>query len=275
MEHALEQYFLHLERAGLKPASDWRLHRDPDVKPSTAKARDPVSGCLELSPGLRLLESVSGGIRSDHATLAVARVLVERSEELSGTRLLEIGCGTGVLSILAARLGARVTATDLDEDALALAANNARANQVDVDVRYGSLLDPLDSSERFRWIVANLPQKPASKEGLLPLANWGGPEGDELFQGLFGGIVPHLDPEGRALFFMHSLPHPRFLARLQEDFDLRPLRWYLRWIERGEFGSLGEVFEERSRKGLSHLHHEGDDAALVCCVWSAQPVNSS
>ncbi len=270
MEQALAHYFRHLERAGLNPAPDWCPSRDPDVRPRTDLTLDPIRQVLEFGPGLQISEDTAGGVHSDHATHAMARVLVDRASELSGARLLEIGCGTGVLSVLAARLGARVTATDLDEHALTLAANNARANQVTLDLRCGSLLDPLDSQERFPWIVANLPQKPAPAEGLLPLANWGGPEGDELFQGLFDAVGSHLEEDGRVLFFMHSLPHPRFLTRLQQEFDLFPLRWYLRWIERGEFGPLGDIFKERSREGISHLHVEGDEAALVCCIWMAR-----
>jgi predicted nicotinamide N-methyase len=47
---------------------------------------------------------------------------------LAGRRVLELGCGLGVPSLVAARLGAHVLATDEDPDALELLERNARAN---------------------------------------------------------------------------------------------------------------------------------------------------
>lgn len=58
--------------------------------------------------------------------------LVER--DLTGLRVLELGCGLGLPSLLAARLGAEVTASDWAPDALALLAGNAERNTVELDL---------------------------------------------------------------------------------------------------------------------------------------------
>ncbi len=51
----------------------------------------------------------------------------------AGHRVLDLGCGSGVLAIAAARLGATtVTAVDIDDAALTATAANAKANGVDV-----------------------------------------------------------------------------------------------------------------------------------------------
>ncbi|HXH07389.1 MAG TPA: 50S ribosomal protein L11 methyltransferase, partial [Vicinamibacterales bacterium] len=56
---------------------------------------------------------------------------------LAGRRVLDIGTGSGVLALAAARLGARaVTALDLDPDALAAARHNARLNGLAGRVRF-------------------------------------------------------------------------------------------------------------------------------------------
>lgn len=68
--------------------------------------------------------------------------------------VLDVGSGSGVLAIAAAKLGARsVTATDIDQAAVAATASNAESNGVDVAVsatRMHELADPFDV------VVANM-----------------------------------------------------------------------------------------------------------------------
>jgi predicted nicotinamide N-methyase len=52
--------------------------------------------------------------------------------ELSGRRVVELGCGLGLPSLVAARAGAEVLATDGDEEALELLERNARENGLNV-----------------------------------------------------------------------------------------------------------------------------------------------
>ena len=53
--------------------------------------------------------------------------------DLRDTRILELGCGLGVPSLVAARLGADVVATDWSPDAVALLGRNAARNRVRLD----------------------------------------------------------------------------------------------------------------------------------------------
>ena len=64
------------------------------------------------------------------SALALATVLWERRATLPGLRVMELGCGLGLPSIIAARLGAAVTATDFHPDAGAWCRANATANHV-------------------------------------------------------------------------------------------------------------------------------------------------
>ena len=62
--------------------------------------------------------------------------------ELDRGSLLDIGCGSGVLSVAAAKLGfAPVVAIDREAAAVEAARRNARTNGVDVDVRRGDVLE--------------------------------------------------------------------------------------------------------------------------------------
>ena len=58
--------------------------------------------------------------------LALARAVAE--SEPAGERVVELGCGLGVPSLAAARAGAEVVATDVEDEALALLRRNAREN---------------------------------------------------------------------------------------------------------------------------------------------------
>jgi ribosomal protein L11 methyltransferase len=66
---------------------------------------------------------------------ATTRLCLELLQAVEPTSLLDVGCGSGVLSIAAAKLGfAPVSAFDLDEVAAETTAVNAAANGVAVDV---------------------------------------------------------------------------------------------------------------------------------------------
>ena len=80
------------------------------------------------------------------AAHGLARALWEHRAELrGGTRVIELGCGLGMPSILAARLGARVLATDFHPDTGTWLLHNAGLNQVDLiymQLDWNNLTDP-------------------------------------------------------------------------------------------------------------------------------------
>lgn len=87
------------------------------------------------------------------------RLCVELLQEVEPTSLLDVGSGSGVLSIAAAKLGfAPVGAFDLDEVAMETTAANAEANGVGVDV--------LDELRPAALAVMNIALDVV--EGLLP-----------------------------------------------------------------------------------------------------------
>jgi ribosomal protein L11 methyltransferase len=66
---------------------------------------------------------------------ATTRLCLELLQDVEPTSLLDVGCGSGVLSIAAAKLGfAPVCAVDVDEVALEVTSSNAAANGVSVEV---------------------------------------------------------------------------------------------------------------------------------------------
>lgn len=104
---------------------------------------------IELDPGMAFGTGT-------HPTTVMCIQLLEQSIN-AGDVVTDVGCGTGVLSIAAAKLGAtHVDALDLDEVAVQSAMVNSELNKVDkqVQVRQGNLLD--DGQEGQDLIVANI-----------------------------------------------------------------------------------------------------------------------
>lgn len=58
----------------------------------------------------------------------------------AGERVIDIGTGSGILEIYAAKVGASVFATDVDERAVRAACHNASLNGVEINCRLGALL---------------------------------------------------------------------------------------------------------------------------------------
>ena len=87
-----------------------------------------------------------------HATTRLCLELLIRIERGS---LLDIGCGSGVLAIAGSKLGfTPVVALDNDEQALAAAEANARANGVELELRYADAL--VDELPDAAVAVANI-----------------------------------------------------------------------------------------------------------------------
>ncbi|ACG71635.1 protein-(glutamine-N5) methyltransferase, release factor-specific [Anaeromyxobacter sp. K] len=169
--------------------------------------------------------------------LVDARVLVPRPEtELvleaardalpEGGAALDLCTGSGALGVSLAleRPGARVVATDLSADALAVAAENARALGAAVDLRQGDLWAPLREGERFDVIVSNPPYVPRGELDTLPrevrreprLALDGGPDGLSLLRRIVEGAPTRLVPGGTLVLEMHE-GHLELLPRLCRD----------------------------------------------------------
>jgi hypothetical protein len=267
----LSAFLTHLRRQGVALRVADPHFRDPD-EPGHPHG-EPVAHRELRLPGLPLIgESRRGRIGSDHATWSVAADLQRHALVRPGDTAWEIGAGTAVLGVVAHHLGAtRLVATDVDRDALEVARGNLAAAGVEAELHAGSLLDavPADAPEPA-VVIANLPHKPRRESGTLPLAEDGGPEGDELLLAFCEQVAARTPPGTRLVFFQHSLPHPRNLVRFAEKFDLTLLSWKRRLLAPDEYGELQGWFVERAAAGTSYLATDtGGRRFLVACVWLA------
>jgi ribosomal protein L11 methyltransferase len=87
-------------------------------------------------PGGALAVVVDPGRAFGTGAHASTRLCLELLQAIEPTSLLDVGCGSGVIAIAAAKLGFDpVVAIDVDEHAVDATARNAAANEVAVDVR--------------------------------------------------------------------------------------------------------------------------------------------
>jgi SAM-dependent methyltransferase len=81
-------------------------------------------------------------------TTPPAAQLVRYARVKAGDGVLDVGCGTGVVAVTAARLGARVTGLDLTPELLERARENAALANVSIDFHEGDVEKlPFDDSE--------------------------------------------------------------------------------------------------------------------------------
>lgn len=91
-----------------------------------------------------------------HATTRLCLEALLALDEHSGP-LVDLGCGSGVLSIAAARLGwCPVSGLDHEHAAVVAARDNAQANGVTLDLRHGDLLHGGGPAPSAPTVVANL-----------------------------------------------------------------------------------------------------------------------
>ena len=81
-----------------------------------------------------------------------ARALAGALPPVAGLRVAELGAGLGLPSLVAAAAGARVTATDWADDAVALLAENAARNGLQLEVEVRDWREPW--TRRFDLVLA-------------------------------------------------------------------------------------------------------------------------
>jgi len=120
--------------------------------------------------------------------------------ELQGKRCLELGAGSGFLSLWCARRGAVVTASDINPLAVGNIAENAALNGIDLRVVESDLFTEF-SGEQFDLILVNPPYYPGTPQNEGEHAWYCGPE-FEYFQRFFAELGAYLKPEATVLMVL-------------------------------------------------------------------------
>jgi len=153
LETVEEQDWVRLTQSQFDPI---RISERLWIVPSWHEPPDPDAICIELDPGLAF------GTGS-HPTTRLCLAWLEQHVQ-AGESLLDYGCGSGILAIAAARLGATpVMGVDLDPQAVAASRDNAQRNGVAATFHLPDALPP----GTYDILVANILTNPL--RALMPL----------------------------------------------------------------------------------------------------------
>lgn len=160
-------------------------------------------------------------------TEELVAAVVDENAGLSGLKVLDIGTGTGAIAVsLAARLDhAAVAACDISADALALAAENARLNDVQVHFEQRDILQCDCLSEIYDIIVSNPPYIPEKVRDTLHQNVVNFEPGIALFvpddqpllfyEKIASLAMQSLSPNGKLYFETYEEYHPQLVAMLE------------------------------------------------------------
>lgn len=146
VEEVAEQNWVQLTQSQFDPI---RITDRLWIVPSWHEAPDPAAINIELDPGMAF------GTGSHPTTRLCLEWITENVGP--GHTVLDYGCGSGILGIAAARMGAaQVLGVDIDAKALEAAADNAQRNGVSLALQHSA--QPLDAT--FDRVVANILTNP-------------------------------------------------------------------------------------------------------------------
>lgn len=136
--HAWREHFPPLNIGGFWIVPSWE-------EPDTSWPQERV---LRLDPGLAF------GTGQHPTTRLCLEFLSEQLPQLENPTVLDVGCGSGILSLAAGRLGAQVTGSDNDPWCVRATQENAALNQLKIEVIEAANLDW--ATHTLDVVVANL-----------------------------------------------------------------------------------------------------------------------
>ena len=136
-------------------------------------------------------------------------LLAENLEIKEGQSVLEIGTGSGLVSMYASLLTDDVTATDINYNALELAEKNFKLNNINtIKLEFGDLFEPV-KDKKFDVILFNTPYLPTDSDDIinddLNYAFDGGLDGRKVIDRFINEVSNHLNDKGIVQIIQSSL----------------------------------------------------------------------
>lgn len=208
-----------------------------------------------------------------------SRTIAEALEIQPGDTVIDVGCGSGVLSLVSSRLGAgRVIGVDLSDDAIAVARRNAQRLEVTetVEFRVGDLLEPARGIQADVIIgdVSGIPDEIAAVSGWFPDGRAGGPTGAELPAAMLESVRESgcLRPGGHLYLPTGTIQaEGRILEVARRIFGAANLQSLLeREFPLPEVVAKSKAVAQMMKEGILDLHARGSRLLWRLQVWRCE-----
>lgn len=177
-------------------AEAWKVHYHP-LRVGKRLLIRPLWIEVEPEPD-DIIISLDPGMAFGTGTHPTTQLCLEALEDLlqPSHRVLDLGCGSGILSIAAAKLGAsQVIGLDIDPIAVDATLENAEANGVadKIITEQGSLENVITSARRFDFVIVNILAKIILKMTEQHLGDTVRPGGIAIFSGIIDTQVDEVE----------------------------------------------------------------------------------
>ncbi len=146
-------------------------------------------------------------------------LLLDILKVVKGEKVLEIGVGSGIISLHCAKKGAYVTAVDKSDKAIKNTKNNAKINDLDIEVKKSDLFSAVKG--KYEVIIFNPPYLPKHEDMEMDDRWDGGERGDEVILDFLEDVKDYIQNDGRVyLCFSDMAPLEKINSRIKRNFDI-------------------------------------------------------
>lgn len=181
-----------------------------------------------------------------------------------GETVLDVGTGTGLLAILAAKLGGLVTAIDVVSDAITTTKKNAEKNNVSINVLSGDLFEPV-KGKIYDVIIANVPQENLSPNIInsMPpkkvIGMDGGRNGNEILLKVLHSASLFMHQNSRLYVVVYSMSDFRkTIKKINEMYNTKLLDFYTGPVKEFVYKDI-QYYETQTKSGGIDIYKRGDE----------------